>query len=50
MSNEIKELWPELEWIEDENLRRQTEDTWRLAVEQSKLTIRICMRFRSLSW
>ncbi len=39
MSDEIKELWPELEWIKDKSLRKQIEDTWKLAVEQSKLTI-----------
>ena len=39
MPDEIKELWPELEWIKNGTLRKQTEDTWRLAVEQSKLTV-----------
>lgn len=39
MSDKIKELWPELAWIKDAALRKQTEDTWTLAVEQSKLTI-----------
>jgi putative nucleotidyltransferase with HDIG domain len=37
MMNEVKELWPELDWIQDENLRKQTADTWALALERSKL-------------
>lgn len=40
MSDEVKELWPELKWIKDENLRRQTEDTWVLALKESPLTIK----------
>jgi putative nucleotidyltransferase with HDIG domain len=40
MSDEIKELWPELKWIKDENLRRQIEDTWILALKESQLTIK----------
>jgi len=40
MSDEVKELWPELKWIKDEKLRRQTEDTWTLALEKSKLTVK----------
>lgn len=34
----IKELWPELDWIEDEPLREQTTKTWQLALERSALT------------
>jgi len=37
MMDKVKELWPELEWIKDEKLRRQTTDTWAMALEQSKL-------------
>lgn len=39
MLDDVKKLWPELEWIKDETLRRQTADTWVLALEQSKLDI-----------
>jgi len=39
MPDEIYELWPELEWIADVNLRRQTAETWRLALAKSVLTI-----------
>ncbi len=35
---EIKDLWPELEWIEDEGLRAKTARTWELALEKSALT------------
>lgn len=35
---DIKELWPELEWIEDENLREKTAKTWLLALERSVLS------------
>lgn len=34
----IQELWPELAWIEDENLRQATAKTWELALERSVLT------------
>lgn len=37
MLNKVKELWPELDWIEDEELRRQTTDTWVQALSASKL-------------
>ncbi len=33
----ILEIWPELEWIENETLRAQTLATWRLAFERSPL-------------
>jgi putative nucleotidyltransferase with HDIG domain len=33
----IKELWPELDWIEDEVLRDKTARTWELAFEKSAL-------------
>ena len=38
MNGEILELWPELEWIEDEDLREKTARTWELALERSVLT------------
>jgi putative nucleotidyltransferase with HDIG domain len=38
MIKEAKDLWPELEWISDENLRDKTTRTWALALEKSVLT------------
>lgn len=35
----IYKLWPELDWIEDIDLRDKTAKTWALAVEKSKITI-----------
>ena len=35
---DIMELWPELAWIEDEELREATTKTWELALEKSVLT------------
>ena len=40
MLNQVRKLWHELEWIEDEELRRKTAETWVLALENSRLTIR----------
>ncbi len=40
----VKELWPELEWIKDKNLRSQTEATWELALKRSVLTAEDLMR------
>jgi putative nucleotidyltransferase with HDIG domain len=37
--NEINELWPELQLIQDLDLREKTGKTWRLALEKSVLTI-----------
>ena len=39
MTDEVKELWPELEWIKDEDLRRKTAETWALALSESPLTV-----------
>jgi putative nucleotidyltransferase with HDIG domain len=39
MSKEIYKLWPELEWIEDPDLRDKTAKTWGLALERSVLTV-----------
>ncbi len=37
MNEEIRKLWPELEWIEDIELREATARTWELALEESDL-------------
>ncbi|WP_372949364.1 HDIG domain-containing metalloprotein [Mariniphaga sp.] len=34
----VYELWPELNWIKDEELREQTAKTWELGLEKSVLT------------
>jgi putative nucleotidyltransferase with HDIG domain len=39
MNDEVKELWPELEWIKNEDLRRKTTETWALALSESSLTV-----------
>ena len=38
MNKTIIALWPELEWIQDEDLREKTAKTWELAFERSVLT------------
>jgi putative nucleotidyltransferase with HDIG domain len=38
MNKEIIDLWPELLWIQDEDLRTKTARTWELALERSVLT------------
>jgi len=38
MKKDILELWPELEWIQDEVLREKTAMTWEKAIERSVLT------------
>lgn len=38
MKSDIYKLWPELDWIEDDNLRSKTARAWELAVERSVLT------------
>jgi putative nucleotidyltransferase with HDIG domain len=38
MTEEIKKLWPELEWISDPELREKTARTWETALERSVLT------------
>jgi len=35
--SDIYELWPELNWIEDEDLRNKTAKTWEIALERSSL-------------
>lgn len=37
MTEEVKRLWPELEWIKDPQLREKTARTWELALERSVL-------------
>ncbi len=38
MTEEIKKLWPELEWISDPGLREKTARTWEVALERSVLS------------
>jgi len=33
----VERLWPELEWIDDEDLRRRVARTWEVALERSPL-------------
>lgn len=39
MQETIHHLWPELDWIQDEQLREQTALVWQTALEKSVLTI-----------
>jgi putative nucleotidyltransferase with HDIG domain len=38
MTEQVKKLWPELEWIKDKSLREKTARTWETALERSVLT------------
>jgi putative nucleotidyltransferase with HDIG domain len=38
MTEEVRKLWPELEWIKDSTLREKTARTWETALEKSVLT------------
>ncbi len=38
MNQAVRDLWPELDWIQDEKLREATARTWELALERSPLT------------
>lgn len=38
MNAEVLKLWPELEWIQDQNLREKTAKTWEVALQKSVLT------------
>jgi len=38
VKKEILDLWPELTWIQDKELREKTARTWELALEKSVLT------------
>jgi hypothetical protein len=37
MNNLVHKLWPELEWIKDQQLREKTAKTWEIALERSSL-------------
>jgi putative nucleotidyltransferase with HDIG domain len=37
-NNKVHALWPELDWIQDIELRKKVEVTWALALERSVLT------------
>ncbi len=37
MRDSVERLWPELEWISDEELREQVTQTWMVAMERSPL-------------
>jgi putative nucleotidyltransferase with HDIG domain len=39
MTEQVKKLWPELEWIKDQSLREMTAMTWEKALERSVLTV-----------
>jgi len=39
MDKNILALWPELEWIENNDLREQTAKTWEIALDRSVLTV-----------
>ena len=38
MRETVKQLWPEIDWIQDPRLREQVTDTWMKALERSPLT------------
>ena len=38
MTEQVRKLWPEIEWIKDKSLRDKTAKTWELALERSVLT------------
>jgi putative nucleotidyltransferase with HDIG domain len=38
MDKNVLKLWPELNWIKDEEIREKTAKTWELALERSVLT------------
>ena len=38
MNAQVHELWPELDWIRDDDLREATARTWELALERSPLS------------
>ena len=38
MTKKVYELWPELEWIGDQDLRDRVANTWKSALERSVLT------------
>lgn len=38
MREQVMEIWPEIEWIEDETLKEKVYQTWEYALEQSVLS------------
>ncbi len=38
MTEEVRKLWPELEWIKNPDLRENTARVWEMALEKSPLT------------
>jgi len=38
MTERVKKMWPELEWIKDKSLQEKTADTWETALTRSVLT------------
>ncbi len=36
MKDKVLEIWPEINWIKDDNLRSKTLDAWVYAIEQEK--------------
>jgi len=38
MDEEIKKLWPELDWIKNDELREKVAKTWELAIDRSELS------------
>jgi hypothetical protein len=38
MRKELQEIWPEIEWIEDADLKEKVYETWEYALEQSVLS------------
>ena len=38
MRERLKAIWPEIEWIEDAELKEQVYQTWEYALEQSVLS------------
>ena len=39
MRDEVKRIWPEIEWIKDKDLKEKVYKTWEYAIEQSVLTV-----------
>jgi len=38
MREAVKRLWPEIDWIQDAQLREQVTEAWTKALERSSLT------------
>lgn len=38
MNADVKKLWPELDWIQNDTLREQTAKTWEIALDRSVLS------------